>query len=150
MHGHQWQGRAATLSTRAVQAGNAMSSPVLPIYLSNDSASPVQHCHSNTMSSRIDSSRGVHIIRTHTRLSLPVGFVLVPHPPYLLAFPAVADDLNQSTKRFGGGGIRGSEDKLWHCIKQEKQREESIVIVLTYGHTYATRHPFSPVLSPPD
>ncbi len=91
---------------------------------------PLLHCHSNTISSRIDSSRGIHIIQTHTLshthththiLSLPSACLsslsLSPRPPYLLAFPLVADALSQGTKQFSGG-IRCSEDKLRHYIKQ--------------------------------
>lgn len=46
------------------------------------------NCHSNTINSKIDSSRGIHIIhtntRTHTHTSLPVCLPFLCHPAHLI------------------------------------------------------------------
>ena len=114
---------------------------------------PLQHCQSNTISSRIDSSRGIHIIQRHTlslslslslshrhththSLPLPSAFLssvsLSPRLPYLLAFPPVADALSQGTKHFWGD-IRCSEDRLRHYIKQGNGKVKQ-----TERHYYST------------
>lgn len=90
------------------------------------------NCHSNTINSKIDSSRGIHIIHTNTRTHTHThkspcrsSLSLSPRPPYLLALLHVADALSQSTLQFWGN-IRCSEDRLRHNIKHGNVKVKQI------------------------
>lgn len=106
---------------------------------------PLQHCHSPTPSLEglihPEASTSYKHTQFHTQTHSHIRSLLSaclssvsmsPRPPYLLAFPPVADALSQSTKQFWGD-IRCSEDKLRHYIKQGNGKVKQ-----TEQHYYST------------